>query len=167
MAGSIDIINELNDYVGGVEVTIEGDDLAKADPAFVNGKTVKLEGDMAERFVRYRDKSVDFSAMTRMDRQRQYAIAFEHAIIAKQKKESSAIAGMFDLIEDNIETDMDRTSYLKIAMDVALKDKPLSESDFSCFAGENKVNTVENLDEFWPDYADVDQLTLDQFFRKV
>ena len=167
MAGSIDIINELNDYVGGVEVTIEGDDLAKADPAFVNGKTVKLEGDMAERFVRYRDKSVDFSAMTRMDRQRQYAIAFEHAIIAKQKKESNAIAGMFDLIEDNIETDMDRTSYLKIAMDVALKDKPLSDSDFSSFAGENKVNTEQQLDEFWPDYADVDQLTLDQFFRKV
>ena len=83
------------------------------------------------------------------------------------KKESDAIAGMFDLIEDNIETNMDRTSYLKIAMDVALKDKPLSDSDFSSFAGENKVNTEQQLDEFWPDYADVDQLTLNQFFRKV
>ena len=167
MAGSIDIINELNDYVGGVEVTIEDDGLEAANPAFVKGQTVKLEGDMAERFVRYRDTSAEFTAMTRMSRQRQYAIAFEHAITAKQKKESNAIAGMFDLIEDNIETNMDRSSYLKIAMDVALKDKPLSDSDFSTFTGENRDNTEEKLDEFWPDYADVDQLTLEQFFRKV
>ena len=167
MAGSIDIINELNDYVGGVEVTIEDDGLEKANPAFVKGQTVKLEGDMAERFVRYRDTGVDFTAMTRMSRQRQYAIAFEHAMIAKQKKESSAISGMFDLIADNIETNMDRTSYLKIAMDIATKDQPLSEKDFSTFQGENKVNTEQNLDEFWPDYANVDQLTLEQFFRAV
>ena len=167
MAGSIDIINELNDYVGGVEVTIEDDDLEAANPAFVKGQTVKLEGDMAERFVRYRDTTADFTAITRMSRQRQYAIAFERAIIAKQKKEINAIAGMFDLIEDNIETNMDRTSYLKIAMDDALKDKPLTDSDFSTFAGENRDNTEEKLDEFWPDYADVDRLTLEQFFRKV
>lgn len=167
MAGSIDIINELNDYVGGVEVTIQQDYLAAADPAFVQGQTVKLSGSQAEKFVRYRDTKVDFTAMTRMERQRQYAIAFEKAIIAMQKKDSNAIAGMFDLIEDNIETNMDRTNYLKIAVDAAMKDKPLSDDDFSTFTGENKVNSEEQLDEFWPDYADVDQRTLQYFFREV
>ncbi len=167
MAGSIDIINELNDYVGGVEVTIEQDYLTAADPAFVQGETVKLQGNQAEKFVRYRDTKTDFTAMTRMDRQRQYAIAFEKAVIAMQKKNSKAISGMFDLIEDNIQTNMDRTNYLKIAMDAVLKDEPLSDADFSIYNGTSINNEDARLDEFWPDYSDVDRLTLQYFFREA
>ncbi len=165
MAGSIDIINELNNYIGGVEVTINEDGLEVADPAFVKGATVLLQGKQAETFVRKRDTSADFTAMSRMSRHRQYAIAFENKVIEMQKKDSDIIPGMFSLIENNIITDMSKGTYLKIAMDAVLKDKPLSEEDFSTFEGENVVNHEEKLDEFWPDYTQVDQLTLDTFFR--
>jgi len=166
MAGSIDIIDELNEYVGGVEVTIEDDGLEQFDPSFVKGNTVLLEGELAEKFVRSRDKSVDFTAMTRMDRQRQYAIAYENKVIKLQKQDSDTVPGLFKIIEGNIVTNMEKGTYLKIAMDAVLKDEPLSKDDFSSFEGKNVVNHEENLDEFWPDYTQVDQLTLDTFFRK-
>ena len=167
MAGSIDVIKLLNDYIGGVEVTVEEDGLEKADPAFIKGETVLLEGDMAEKYLRARDKSIDFTAMTRMDRHRQYAVAFENKLLKLQKRNSDTIPGMFDLIEDNIMTDMSKGTYLKIAMDVAVKDGALTENDFSTFEGRNVVNEAEQLDEFWPDYTQVDKLTLDYFYRQV
>ncbi len=167
MAGSIDIINELNNYVGGVEVTIEDDGLEVADPAFVKGNTVLLTGDQAEKFVRKRDVTVDFTAMTRMSRHRQYAIAFENKVVKLAKKDSDVIPGMFSLIEDNIVTNMDKGTYLKIAMDAVMSSEPLSDKDFSTFEGENLYNEEEQYDEFWPDYEQVDRLVLDTFFREV
>ena len=167
MAGSIDVIKLLNDYIGGVEVTVEEDGLEKADPAFIKGETVLLEGDMAEKYLRARDKSIDFTAMTRMDRHRQYAVAFENKLLKLQKRNSDTIPGMFDLIEDNIMTDMSKGTYLKIAMDVAVKDGALTENDFSTFEGRNVVNEAEQLDEFWPDYTQLDKLTLDYFYRQI
>jgi hypothetical protein len=74
---------------------------------------------------------------------------------------------MFSLIEDNIMTDMDKGTYLKIAMDAVMGSEPLSSKDFSTFEGENRVNHEENLDEFWPDYEQVDRLVLETFFREV
>ena len=167
MAGSIDIINELNDYIGGVEVTIEDDGLEAADPAFVKGATVLLKGDQAEKFVRRRDITVDFTAMTRMSRHRQYAIAFENKLRKLAKRDSEVIPGMFSLIEGNIITDMAKGTYLKIAMDAVLSGDPLSDKDFSTLEGENLVNHEKNKDEFWPDYEQVDRLVLDTFFRQV
>ena len=167
MAGSIDIINELNEYIGGVEVTIEEDGMEKADPSFVKGSTVLLTGNLAEKFVRHRDTAVDFSAMTRMKRHRQYAVAFENKVIKLAKRDSDVVTGLFSLIEDNIVTNMDKGTYLKIAMDAVMSGEPLSSKDFSTFEGESRVNQEEYLDEFWPDYQQVDQLVLDTFFRQV
>ena len=167
MAGSIDIINELNEYVGGVEVTIEEDGLENVDPSFVKGANVLLTGNQAEKFVRSRDTTVDFTAMTRMSRHRQYAIAFGNKVIKLAKKDSDVIPGMFSLIEDNIVTNMEKGTYLKIAMDIALNGELLNDSDFSTFEGENRVNHEADKDEFWPDYEQVDKLVLDTFFRQV
>jgi hypothetical protein len=102
-----------------------------------------------------------------MDRHRQYAVAFENKLLNLQKRNSDTIPGMFDLIEDNIMTDMSKGTYLKIAMDVVVKDGALTENDFSTFEGRNVVNEAEQLDEFWPDYTQVDKLTLDYFYRQV
>jgi hypothetical protein len=62
---------------------------------------------------------------------------------------------------------MDKGTYLKIAMDAVMSGEPLSSKDFSTFEGESRVNQEEYLDEFWPDYQQVDQLVLDTFFRQV
>ena len=150
MAGSIPIINLLNDAIGGVDVTIREDNLTQFDPSFVQGQTVHLEGDLAEKFVRRRDITVDFTPMTRMDRQRQYAVAFEDKVVQLQKQDSSTIPHLFELVEDNIMTDMEKADYLKVAMDIAMS-----------------KNVAGEHDEYWPDYEDIDKLVLSLFYNEV
>ena len=50
-------------------------------------------------------------------------------------------------------------------MDVAAKDKLLSEADFHRVPGEYRRGEV--YDEFYADYAALDQLILELFYRKV
>ena len=165
LATGMDSINLLNDLVGGVTVSIDDEDLAKADPAFVKGTEVHLEGPQAEKFVRYRNVDKDFTNYLRMTHQQQYAIGFEKQLFAQQKKDKNTIPHMFDAIESNMETNMQKGTYVKIAMDVAAKDRLLSEEDFYRVPGEYRRGEV--YDEFYADYYALDQLILQLFYRKV
>lgn len=165
MATGMDSINLLNDLVGGVTVPIDDEDLAKADPAFVKGTEVHLEGPQAEKFVRYRNTDKDFTNYLRMTHQQQYAIGFEKQLFAQQKKDKNTIPHMFDAIESNMETNMQKGTYVKIAMDVAAKDKLLSQEDFHRVPGEYRRGEV--YDEFYADYYALDQLILELFYRKA
>lgn len=69
-------ISVLNDLVGGVPVTIQ-EDLTAVDPAFVEGSTVRLDGQQAELFVRARRALEDDTNIARMGRQRQYMDSFQ------------------------------------------------------------------------------------------
>lgn len=65
----------LNDLVGGVTVTIE-EDMTVVNPAFVQGKTLKLTGSQANQFVRARTALEDDTNVSRMRRQRSYMDGF-------------------------------------------------------------------------------------------
>ncbi|MDD6283451.1 MAG: LCP family protein, partial [Oribacterium sp.] len=174
LAGSMDLITSLNDFVGGVPVTVQDDFMTRADPGFVKGQTVTLQGDLAEKYVRYRDITEDFTAMTRMNRQRQYAIAFSDVLLAKQKADNKTISNMFQLIQDHIQTNMDKGQYLKVALDMA-KSGPLEDQDFETIPGESRqgeeinpdTNQNQMYDQFYPDYKALDQLILADFYRTI
>ncbi|MBP3198580.1 MAG: LCP family protein [Butyrivibrio sp.] len=165
MATGMDSINLLNDLVGGVTVPIDDEDLAKADPAFIKGTEVHLEGAQAEKFVRYRNINKDFTNYLRMTHQQRYAIGFEKQLFAQQKKDKNTIPHMFEAMENNMVTNMQKGTYVKIAMDVAAQDKLLNEEDFHRVPGEYRRGEV--YDEFYADYAALDQLILELFYRKV
>ncbi len=61
----------INDLVGGVSVTIT-DDMTPVDPAFIQGTTVLLKGNQAEKFVRARQALENDTNLARMRRQRDY-----------------------------------------------------------------------------------------------
>ena len=67
-------IAEVNDALGGVDVTLEAD-YTEIDPSYTEGATVHLEGKKAEEFVRYRDLDTFASVDDRMDRQVAYISA--------------------------------------------------------------------------------------------
>ena len=67
----MDAIPMLNDLVGGVEVTIE-DDFSAVDPTLEMGKTIVLNGEQAETFVRGRKDVADQTNLSRMSRQKTY-----------------------------------------------------------------------------------------------
>ena len=72
---------------------------------------------------------------------------------------------MFEAMENNMVTNMQKGTYVKIAMDVAAQDKLLNEEDFHRVPGEYRRGEV--YDEFYADYAALDQLILELFYRKV
>lgn len=164
MAGPAGIVNKLNDYVGGVTVMVPDDALEKKDPIFQKGAFVNLQGEQAETFVRWRDVETAGTPMQRMNRQRVYSMAFERQLLALQKKDKETLKGMFDLIEDSIITDMDKGTYLNLALEMLTKSELLSENSFITPKGEEKIT---EYDEFWPDYSDIDKLVLNIFFREV
>ncbi len=84
-------VSVITDLLGGVELTIP-EDYTEIDPAFVKGATITLNGEQAERYVRYRDTDVLGSNHLRMERQVQYIPALFEAV-----KEDSRIS------EDNFD----------------------------------------------------------------
>ncbi|WP_051671535.1 LCP family protein [Oribacterium sp. P6A1] len=164
MAGPAGIINRLNDFVGGVTVEVPDDSIEKADPVFKKGARVDLQGELAEMFVRWRDTDVAGSPISRMDRQRIYAIAFEKKLISEQKKDKDTVPQMFQLLDDNIITNMEKGTYLDLALEILMKDDPLSESSFITPKGDIRIT---EYDEFWPDYMDIDKSVLNIFYREV
>lgn len=72
----------LNDYVGGVTITVP-EDLTDIDPRFTKGAVVKLNGNDAKSYVRSRQGVQDESNTSRMARQRTYMEAYMNSVIAK------------------------------------------------------------------------------------
>lgn len=163
MAVSTDVISILNDMVGGVTLTIETPGLEAADPAFVEGATVTLQGKQAERFVRYRDITQANTALTRMDRQRQYIKAFEQTLISASAQNNALVAQMFDAIQPYMITNMQKGEYLRMAMDV-MSSQQLTDGDFYLLPGEAVLTDL--YDEYHAYPEEVMQMVLELFYRE-
>ena len=100
---SLQGIGEINDAFGGVDVTMKND-YTQIDPSFIQGSTVHLEGDLATKFVRYRDKSVFNSVQDRMDRQTQYVTSFIKSL--KDKGGESLAETLNQFIGSEVITDL-------------------------------------------------------------
>lgn len=96
-------IAPINDTLGGVDVTMPRD-YTVIDPSMTNGATVHIMGDMAVRFVRYRDINEFNSVADRMERQVLYITALLDKLTA------NGALGMYDVIEpylgNHVITDM-------------------------------------------------------------
>lgn len=71
IALTVDGIGEVTSAMGGVTLTVPKD-YTSVDPSFAEGATLTLQGDLAERYVRYRDITVTGSNNDRMERQNQF-----------------------------------------------------------------------------------------------
>lgn len=170
-AATIDVISMLNDMVGGVPVTITEDYLQAVDPAFVPGQTILLKGNLAERYVRYRDITVAQSTITRMERQRKYMIAFEAQLQQAAAKDSNLVPKMFSTIQDYSLTNMDKGTYLRLGMDLANGQKIGTDSFYflpgTTGSGEFLTDQGEHYDEYYPDQSQIRELLLGLFYRKA
>lgn len=164
MAADIDVINMLNDSVGGVTVTVEVDGMEKKDPAFVKGATLTLHGEQAEAYVRYRDIDEHYSAFYRMNRQKSYIMGFFDAVRENSKRDARTVEKLFELIQDHMVTDMKKEEYLKVAMD-ALEMGELSEEGFYSVPGD--AITTDVYDEFYVNQEALTPIILELFYREV
>lgn len=163
-AADMAVINDLNDAVGGITVTIPDFGMEKADPAFVPGEAITLQGKQAERFVRYRDIEEDQSAIYRMNRQKEYIIEYFQILKKKSRENSNIVEHLFSIMENYMVTDMAKGEYMKMVLDALNSDGIRSES-FYLVPG-NGITGAE-YDEFYPDMEETIEVLLNLFYREV
>ena len=95
----------LNEQVGGVTVTVPAG-LESADPAFVEGASVTLKGDQAERFVRSRLSLDDNTNEFRMQRQQIFLNAWKEQANTKMNSDSSFALNLVFALSDYMTSDM-------------------------------------------------------------
>lgn len=164
MAADLEIIASLNDEVGGVTVTIPTMGMEQSDPEFVFGQTVRLKGEQAERFVRFRDTERDNSAISRMEQQKLYISGFFQAVKEKSRKESSITERLFEMSQDYMVTDMEKDEYLKLAVN-ALEGDGLTSASFKMTPGTGTA--TETYDEYYVDQEALVPILLDLFYRET
>lgn len=151
----LDGISELNDALGGIEVTLE-EDFSVYDPEMTKGTTLKLTGMQAEYYLRNRYYIGDGSNAARLLRQRNY---MEAAKVVLMEQSSSNIASLFDVIDPYTVTDMNRGKIMNLAnMARRYSIFPVIEIE-----GENIVGT-NGLYEFYPDEEALMRVVLDTFY---
>lgn len=164
LAMNTSLIPVLNDIVDGVTVRVEVDGMERSDPAFVKGATLTLRGEQAERFVRFRDSSIDNSAITRMTQQKQYLEGFFTSVKQKSAQDDSVITKLMNTIQSDMVTNMAKDQYLEIGLAVLDSQQALTGEDILTIPGE--AVTTELFDEFHHDSEGTLQVVLDLFYRK-
>ena len=98
-------ISVLNNLVGGVPVTIP-ENLTRIDSAFVEGATVHLTGDQAEKFVRARKGLMDDTNAARMSRQRINLQSFRKQAQAAFDSDSEFAMKLVEKMGEHLQSDM-------------------------------------------------------------
>lgn len=159
----MEAVEQLNDAVGGVTVTIP-EDLAQMMPnQFSAGSTVTLNGKQALSFVRSRDTAIDFSNNLRMARQKTYLLNFAQTAIEKMKSDMGLPARLYHELSGKMVTDID----LNDAVYLATKGLSMSfsEDDIVTLQADAQRGTV--YDEMYVDDQALYELILNTFYNEV
>lgn len=106
-AMSLDGIAALNDWAGGVTVTLE-DDFTALDPSMTEGSTLKLTGEQAQIYVRGRRNVGEGTNRARMERQERYISLVMEQAQERLKKSKDEAEALYDALEPYLTTDMSR-----------------------------------------------------------
>ena len=151
IAVDIAAISKMNDILGGIAITME-EDYTAVDPAFEKGKTIKLTGEQAERFVRYRDTEAVGSSHERMQRQTQFLPALVKAAEGK-------IEQLYKELEKYIETNLSGSDIENIMTYSGQVD------EYVFIEGEIKQG--EEFEEFYPDEEKLKNMIIKIFYKKI
>lgn len=166
MAVSAAALPMLNDAVGGVEVTVEDASLAEAYPEeFPLGESVRLEGDLAETYIRYRDTGQAQSALTRTERQKTYIQGFVQAARETAAREEGFVPELLDDMEPYMVTDMDKGAYMDMALAFLEGGASFGEEEMITLPGTPAETSI--YDEYHADEEQILPIVLDLFYREA
>ena len=149
-------VAEINDALGGVEITLS-EDYTQIDSSLTAGSTILLEGELAEKFIRYRDTDEFNSVQDRMERQVIYITA-----LIEQIKGSGKDA-VYDLLspyfDTYILTDLTAEELNSLASYTYLTD------EVAYLPGEALQGEV--YEEFYADDEELQALVIEMFYTQV
>lgn len=157
LAMNMDAISILNDAVGGVTVTIT-EDLSSVDESLPAGR-VTLMGEQALNFVRVRKDVGNQLNISRMERQKEYAINFVEAMKNKLESDDIFALSVYDSVSPYIVTDISVNTFSGFVQRFA----DYSLTDIVTPDGENIIG--EQYYEFHVDQQKLKQLALDIFYK--
>lgn len=161
VAMNLDGISVLNDWTGGVTVTLE-DDFSAIDPAMVPGVTMTLLGDQAETYVRTRRGIGVGTNEARMKRQQAYISQLTAQLDAQLRQDQNAIGNLYDALEPYLMTDMSRGRIINEVWAAREYERlPLLEP-----AGTYEIGS-DGFMQFHVDQSTLQQLVLELFYEKV
>lgn len=147
-------IMQINDAIGGVEVTMK-EDYTVHNPKFVKGATLLLTGTDALDFVQKRDITVANTAYTRIDRQKEYLNEFVKKAKTVVKENPSVISDVYSALKDHMVTNLELTQVLEIV--TTAMNCPLEEIQFHKIEGE--IINDGTYECFYPSEEHIKELT--------
>lgn len=157
---TMDSVSEINDIVGGVTVELL-EDFTHVSPDYTKGTTVHLMGDMALTYVRGRLSVGDRTNISRMERQKQYLIAFNDKLASIDKDDESLFSDMIEAISKYVVSDCTVSQFSHIYDDVT----NYFDGEILSVAGESKIG--EKFMEFYVDESALQLQVLDLFYEAV
>ena len=157
----------LNDAIGGVDVIIqeEGMDVWKPE-LFTYGEKMHLEGELALRFIRTRNKNRVDGATLRAERQKQYALAFVEKARSVVLKNPSIPLDIFRELQKNGNMSTDITVEDIVYMMLQVWRISFSDDMMQVLPGE--VSVGENgYAEYHIDVDAVKELIINTFYEEV
>ena len=161
-AVNMSAIPQINDAVGGVDVTVL-DDITKMDKTLVKGADVHLMGKSAFWYVQCRDTGVFGSAAGRLERQKQYLTAYVSKAKSEFKKNPALPVTLFGTLKDYMTTDLNAEKVTYLATMAAGFD--FSGVDIRKIPGETVMG--DEYEEFYVDEDGMYELILDVFYEEV
>ena len=157
---NLDGISVLNDWAGGVTVTLE-DDFSALDPTMTAGQTLTLMGDQAEYYVRSRMNIGVGTNEGRMKRQQQYIAQLSVQLGERMHESQETIGSLYDTLEPYLITDLSRGRLINEAWAARDYETRLVELPGSYGIGS------DGFMEFWPDEAQLKRTVLELCYEKV
>ena len=159
---NMDGVVELADLVGGVALepiqSIPGTDI-------VEGELIKLEGDDAARYLRYRDDYRYGTALERQERQMQFLTALASKVLTIVKGNPSALLDIFNTLSGYSTTNLGASEVSFIASCIA---KGSGDTvDFISLKGEPVHNDDSEWEQFFLDKDFVYETVLNVYYEKV
>lgn len=163
ISSDISSIAQINDLVGGVTVTVPGDDLEYLGTRFKKGRTLTLDDETAEIFVRSRDIDEDFSNTGRMERQKVYLMAFLEKLKVRAQDDMEGLLADIEELGDTSLSNLTSTDLDQLL--TILSENDLTEENYHILEGADQLGELH--DEFYADEEKLQELILDLYYVKV
>ena len=141
-------IEQLNNAVGGVDVTIE-EDLTDADPAFTKGATLHLTDEQAYHFLQARMNVSDGTNVARMSRQRTYMNSLFASVRQRCLEDSQFAVTLWNALRSSAFTNMNGNDFSRIAQKL-MKGNSLGIRTVEGETKEGYLADDEPHEEFYP-----------------
>lgn len=156
-------IPQLNDALGGVDVTVLSDDLLFLNKKWTQGTELHLEGMDAYWYVKGRDIKRVESNLGRLARQKQYLSTFIQKAISEVKRDITLPVTLYQELNKYMVTDisLDEVTYLA----GELLSYHFDSNDIYTLEGTTVMG--EAHEEFYPDKDAMKELVIQLFYREV